>query len=155
MFFHHANPIVRKVFFIFLLVVLLMGGWWLGQRNTEAINFHAVPDHSIIDWQLEGESLQVEIVNTPKSIEDGLGGQEGLETDGMLFVFNRPTTPIFWMKGMLFPIDIVWISDGKIVGIESNAQPPEAGETTDQLERFSAPQSVDMVLETAPGRLEQ
>ncbi len=42
----------------------------------------------------------------------------------MLFVFDKPDIYSFWMKDMLFPIDMIWISeDGKVVYIERDARP--------------------------------
>lgn len=46
------------------------------------------------------------------------------ENEGMVFVFKREFFPRFWMFGMRFPIDIIWIdSKKKIVDITSNAKP--------------------------------
>ena len=94
------------------------------------------------------------MANTLASITQGLSGRTGLDgIDGMLFVFDQPAIRTFWMKGMAMPIDIIWLYQGKVVGIERNVQPPPEGTTDQALERYLAPQVVDMVLETAPGRL--
>lgn len=55
----------------------------------------------------------------------GLGGVTYLaENEGMLFDFYYTAPPTaFWMKGMLMPIDIIWIKDGKVIQIDANAQP--------------------------------
>jgi len=46
------------------------------------------------------------------------------EDEGMFFVFNRECFPRFWMLGMRFPIDIIWInSKNRIVDITKNAKP--------------------------------
>lgn len=37
---------------------------------------------------------------------------------GMLFVFPEEDRYPFWMKGMQFDLDIIWIKGGKIAGIE-------------------------------------
>ena len=43
---------------------------------------------------------------------------------GMLFVFDQPDYHSFWMKDMLFAIDIIWIDENKkIVDITHNAEP--------------------------------
>jgi len=46
------------------------------------------------------------------------------ENEGMIFVFKKESSPKFWMLGMRFPIDMIWI-DGKkkIVDITVNADP--------------------------------
>jgi hypothetical protein len=97
--------------------------------------------------------LSVEIVNTEISREKGLSGRTSLPTDsGMLFVFEtKKVSPIFWMKGMLFPLDIIWIADGKIVKIDKNVQAPSANTPDDKLKKFSSNQPVDYVLEVNAG----
>lgn len=60
-------------------------------------------------------------------------GRERLDdSQGMLFIYQTDATPGFWMRGMLIPLDIVWIdADGVVAGIErevppapSTAEPP-------------------------------
>jgi hypothetical protein len=124
------------------------------QSDQQPTDLLSLPDHSLTEFRLGGQTLTVEVVNTPESITQGLAGRESWEADGMLFVFDQPAQPVFWMKGMVVPIDIIWLTDGQIVGIERNVQAPESGTPDDQLARFPAPQVVDMVLETAPYLIE-
>jgi uncharacterized membrane protein (UPF0127 family) len=44
----------------------------------------------------------------------------------MAFPYNGPGLRGIWMKGMLIPIDILWIREGRIVAIEANVPPPSA-----------------------------
>ena len=64
--------------------------------------------------------VKVEIANTTELQEKGLGGRKALAKDsGMLFVFAEPGEYGFWMKDMLFPLDIIWVSsDFHITHIE-------------------------------------
>jgi len=40
-----------------------------------------------------------------------LGGRLWLSAhQGMLFVYQTPARQCFWMKDMLFPIDIIWVN---------------------------------------------
>ncbi|MBI2612436.1 DUF192 domain-containing protein [Candidatus Kaiserbacteria bacterium] len=75
--------------------------------------------------QIKDRTIRVEIADTSGERERGLSGKEGLaEDEGMLFVFEEDGRPAFWMKDMLFAIDILWISsDGAIVHIEENVAP--------------------------------
>jgi uncharacterized membrane protein (UPF0127 family) len=42
----------------------------------------------------------------------------------MLFIFDKPGKYGFWMKDMLFSIDMVWVSeDGLVVNVERNVTP--------------------------------
>ena len=52
------------------------------------------------------------------------------------------------MKGMLQPIDIIWIKDDIIVGISDNLPVPKAGE---ELDYYYPPSEMNRVLEVAAG----
>ena len=75
--------------------------------------------------QLDGQTIHVAVVDTPVARQRGLSGRQGLAGDeGMLFVFPQNGRYSFWMKDMLFVIDIVWISaDGSIVDMVQNVSP--------------------------------
>lgn len=80
--------------------------------------------------------------------EKGLAGVTNLGiNDGLLFIFPSAGNYGFWMKGMLIPIDLIWIADGKIVGFEENMQPPAPGTPDQNLKVYYPPQAVDKVLE--------
>jgi len=55
----------------------------------------------------------------------GLSGRKSLEENqGMLFVYKNPKEISIWMKGMKFPLDIIWLgADKKVVYIEREAKP--------------------------------
>ncbi|MGB9707015.1 MAG: DUF192 domain-containing protein [Microgenomates group bacterium] len=68
----------------------------------------------------------VEIAKTPQQKERGLSGRDFLpENQGMIFVFEKPDFLGFWMKGMKFPLDFVWIKDNKVVEISENIKPED------------------------------
>jgi len=75
--------------------------------------------------QLAGQELRVSVVSTPETRARGLGGRTGLASDeGMLFAFDSDAKYMFWMKDMLFSIDILWLSDdGVVVDIRENVSP--------------------------------
>lgn len=92
--------------------------------------------------------LLIELSQATKQWEKGLSGRTDLgELDGMLFVFPQYHIPIFWMKDMQFPIDMIWISGGKVVDISSSVPV----ETSDKLPTYSPKIPVNMVLETRAG----
>ena len=54
--------------------------------------------------------VRVELAETAVDHARGLGGHAPLGmTDGMIFVFQTPGFYTFWMKGMTFNLDIMWI----------------------------------------------
>lgn len=62
--------------------------------------------------------LLCEISKTTADLSLGLAGRSGLAWDnGMLFLYPPTTGRAFWMKGCKIPLDIAFISRGKITGI--------------------------------------
>lgn len=55
------------------------------------------------------KKLKVEVVDTAKKITTGLSYRSEIGSDGMLFVMPSRGVPSFWMKGMRFPLDLVWV----------------------------------------------
>lgn len=72
-----------------------------------------------------GALISAEIAETPEKRALGLSGRKTLgKNEGMLFVFDEPGIYSFWMKDMLFPIDIIWLDEGfRVVAIAENAAP--------------------------------
>jgi len=71
---------------------------------------------------LAGSQLQVEVANNAPRRAKGLSGRAQLrEGHGMLFPYARPDRYGFWMQGMRFDIDIVWIRGGRVVDITHRA----------------------------------
>ena len=72
-----------------------------------------------------GKSVfKVEVANTFMSRGKGLSGHAPLTANqGMLFVFSSPSAGAFWMQGMTFPLDFVWIKNGVVMGVTENARP--------------------------------
>lgn len=98
--------------------------------------------------------LHVEIAQTSDQITKGLGDRNTLGSDGMLFILPRKQIPQFWMKGMRFNLDFVWIENGTIVALTPNvnAQPniPDV-----QLTIYSPGILVDWVLELPEGTIQK
>jgi uncharacterized membrane protein (UPF0127 family) len=105
---------------------------------------------------LPGGAVYAEIVDTPISRAKGLSGRRGLAPDeAMLFVFDYPGKYGFWMKDMLFPIDIVWISeDGTVVHIERNISPDTYSKQAPPQTFMNTPDA-KYVLELASGQAER
>lgn len=97
-------------------------------------------------------AFDVEMATTMVEQACGLSGREGLnDNQGMLFPFGSGGTQTFWMKDMKFAIDMIWISDGRVVGFAQDAQAPASGTQIWQLQLYSSPPNVDTVLEVNAG----
>jgi uncharacterized membrane protein (UPF0127 family) len=62
---------------------------------------------------------------TLEGFKEGLDIKHNLkENEAMLFYFQQPGKYPFWMHGMKFPIDIIWIDGSKrVIHIEHDLQP--------------------------------
>ena len=77
------------------------------------------------------KTFVVDLAISPAERTRGLMGRSELHVDeGMLFIYSEDVTPAFWMKGMLIPLDIVWIDvKRKVVNISENVPTVTTGVT--------------------------
>lgn len=93
--------------------------------------------------------FDAEVADTPERKSRGLAGHEPLGPDeGMVFAYDRAGLYAFWMKGMTFDIDIVWIHADRVVGI-SHDVPFET--PTGRPPIYRPPEPADLILELAAG----
>jgi hypothetical protein len=96
--------------------------------------------------------LTVDLAIDPWEQTLGLGYRNGLEPGtGMLFINDTARNQTFWMKGMRFCLDIIWIVDGQITGAAENACPDPEGTPDADRARFQSGQPVTHILEVPAG----
>ncbi len=102
--------------------------------------------------EINGARIIAEVARTPQEQSRGLSGRLSIAPDaGMLFLFQRADRHAFWMRGMLIPIDIIWIQNGRVIWIEEGVD-PQVGSPVGELRRYTPPEPADTVLELAAGR---
>ncbi|MGY6705881.1 DUF192 domain-containing protein [Roseinatronobacter sp.] len=75
------------------------------------------------DW---GQArFRVEVADTEALRAQGLMNRENLaRSAGMLFIFDAPTSPSFWMRNTLIPLDMIFVDPtGAVTHIHENAIP--------------------------------
>lgn len=137
-----------KIKFILILSAAVIFSTLILLQGSKIDNaLHIQPSVKINDIAIE-----VDIADNKQERSQGLSGRDSLaENEGMLFVFERHTTPTFWMKDMNFPIDIIWISDERIVQIDESVPNPEPGTSLSKLPLYAPSQPVNYVLEVNAG----
>lgn len=72
-----------------------------------------------------GIKINAVIADTEEERTTGLSGYDSLSSgEGMLFVFQEPDIYGFWMEGMKFALDIIWVNENKeIIYVEENVLP--------------------------------
>lgn len=102
---------------------------------------------------INGKDVTVEIADTPLRRARGLSGRPSLAPDrGMLFVHDAPGRYAYWMGGMKFPLDIVWIRDGEVVDVVT-LQNPTASSAA--IASYMPVADADRVLELNAGMAER
>lgn len=100
-------------------------------------------------------TFSVLLANTPQLAYRGLSDRPNLGSyGGMLFVFPTTQERTFVMRDMLFPLDMVWVSEGVITDITPHL-PLEPGATNDTLTPYTGKLPVNMVLEVASGTVDR
>ena len=98
-----------------------------------------------------GVAVTLELADTQAERVQGLSGHAPLAQDGgMLFLHDEKKVQGYWMKDMLFAIDLIWIDGDTVVGFQEDAQPEDPARTI-----YYSPVPVDGVLEVSAGFVAQ
>lgn len=109
------------------------------------VSLSLIPDKKIRAVRIGDDEFSTEIADTREEKERGLSEREKIcDKCAMLFPFDDEDMYAFWMKGMRFDIDIVWVRDNKIIGISKNI----SRASTDN---FFPPSPADVVIELNAG----
>ncbi len=115
------------------------------------ISFFMIPSKPRV-WTtltISNIKLTVEIADDLGEQTQGLSGRESLcETCGMLFIYDQPQIQSFWMRGMQFPLDIIFIRGGQIVELAEHVPVPIPGL---EIPKIQSREEADMVLEVNAG----
>jgi uncharacterized membrane protein (UPF0127 family) len=132
-------------FFIFSFAILL------AMKDPTRSETLSCPDFNQTTLTINQYSFNIALAITPAQQIQGLSGCKNIpENSGLLFPFSEKKIASFWMKEMFVPIDIIWISDGKVVGIEHNVKEPSNFKETN-LPTYSPAQPINAVLELPAG----
>ena len=102
-------------------------------------------------------AFRAEVASEPAERFKGLSGRGSLPPlTGMLFVFESGRTSSFWMRGMLFPLDFIWIGgDCTVVDTTLNAPAPAAGTADSALATYLPATPAAYTFEVNAGEVEQ
>lgn len=139
---------MKKIILITILIVLVL---------IVFLNRNYPP--KIAKIKIGENYYNVEIARTDSEKMQGLAGHKPLKNnEGMLFEIGKNGSSSFWMKGMSFPIDIVWIKNNKVIYIIENAPIPKLGQEDSLLSVYQPPKEnkeVDYVLEIKTGEVQR
>ena len=145
---------MKKVFIYIALTALfivwisiLTNNFKVSKNNSNQVN------PSLPQIKVGMTNITVELAMTQEARQKGLSGRDSLDANsGMLFTFDQTNTVrSFWMKDMKFPLDFIWIKDGKVVQIDKNISVPAAGTEDSKLTIYTSQMPIDYVLEVNAG----
>jgi len=98
-------------------------------------------------------SFTAEVAATPASRATGLSYRDAMADDqAMWFDFGQPAMTSFWMKGMRFPLDMVWVGDDlRVIEVTANVPSPSPGTPEGQLPLYRPASPFRFVLEINAG----
>lgn len=149
--------LMSKRLLVIIVVIVIGAGLliWRERQNDQRPVLQASSEQQLTTTSVKvGErTYDVEVAASSEDQHIGLSDRDSMpEMSGMIFPFSPPEKVSFWMWNMRFPIDIVWIKNGKVVGITENLPVPASGAAAEDLPTFSPPEEVDYVLELNAGQ---
>ncbi len=116
---------MKKLYIIIIIVISLLAVVFLVFPRIIHNNGDGVLGVQVSTVEIKGTMFTVDVVSTTAERNRGLSVRKKIATDeGMLFVFEKSGVYPFWMKGMKFPIDIIWINEElQVVYLKENALP--------------------------------
>src|SRR3989344_6034737 len=138
----------------FILVAITFIALYLATSKTPTIpglvQHSAEPENNQLT--IGGTTINIELADTADERKRGLSGRQSLAADtGLLFVYDKPGLYAYWMKGVNFPLDFIWIKNGRVVDLLKNIPVAEPNTSDESLPRYLPNQEIDTVLETNAG----
>jgi len=136
-----------SVFIISFLIIFAGLYWFLIKSKSGPLKQMQI--------SVGSQTFSVEVADSLKSRAKGLSERESMEEKtGMYFIFPIKAKYSIWMKDMYFPLDIVWIADGKVVGFKELAETPGSNDLL-ELPTYYPPEPVNAVLELNAGSVKK
>lgn len=150
----------KKTIFV-LVIILIIAGLFFSRKifrpsfqpsAEETIGVEKTDNAAPGTVRINDKIIKIEIAASLAAQYQGLSDRPSLCADcGMLFIFDNKQEQEFVMRKMNFPLDIIFIADGKIKKIAANL-PPE-GENPKNI--YSSGEAVNWVLEINGGSAEK
>jgi len=143
----------RRTIFVLVIALSFLPSGVLAKPAVPVWRDHHPWSTNVATVTVGGVPIQAEIADTTQLQTRGLGYRDGLAPGtGMLFDFGSASPHTFWMKGMRFCLDIIWIEGGQITGAAESVCPQPNTPDAD-LSRYSSGVPVSYVLEVDAGTM--
>jgi uncharacterized protein len=128
-------PSFKKIILIAIIVLIVAGAagvaypYFLSLRGENAekkiVIHQAIDENKPFIIESKGVQIKADIADTEAERRQGLSGAQYLnDNEGKFFIFEKAGYHSFWMKDMLFPIDIIFLDESMVVvDIKKNISP--------------------------------
>lgn len=131
---------------VILLILLILGGVLYVAYMMETKPLAGYDTKTI---RMGDTELVVFVADTQEKRTQGLMNISELEANmGMIFIFPDSSARTFWNKNTLLPLDIIWVSNGNVVGTSSL---PSILQSGNRITSVPSPEVVDTVVEVNAG----
>lgn len=140
-------------FILLLIVIAVVFIFFSPTGQSQKIDLPFLPQVAISKiLEINGSKLKVEIADTESKRSKGLSGRDSIASDsGMLFIYPIVGKHVFWMKGMKFPLDFVWMNGEKVIDLIPGIPPPARGQKDADLPLYTSKGDADKILEVNVG----
>ena len=133
---------------ILLILILLVAGYFVFFYKNKTKEQGQL---NMAEMKVGEAKLTVELADDLSEQIQGLSDRNSLCRDcGMLFIYSEEKVQNFWMRGMHFDLDFLFIRGGKVTEIKENIPAPSVNNPANIVSIQSREQA-DMVLEVNAG----
>lgn len=145
----------KFIFQAVFLIIIIFGGLAIYTSQITNLPFITAPKTTKVEALIINNSkINIEVADTQEKRSKGLGGRDSLaSSSGMLFIFQKEDKYPFWMKGLNFPLDFIWIKQDTVLDLLSDVPPPVPNQTDQSLPIYSSKVPINKVLEVPAGTI--
>jgi uncharacterized membrane protein (UPF0127 family) len=147
---------MKRYAFVLFVALLALAGCGSDDSSPQAAGTATEPTAATplpdpVQVRVGDATVTADVADDDAERSLGLGQRKHLGRDaGMYFVLTN-ASPTFWMKGMLIPLDMIWIKDGRVVDVSARVPKPRPGTPESELPIYSPDSPADRVLEVNSG----
>ncbi|GAA0651598.1 DUF192 domain-containing protein [Salarchaeum japonicum] len=95
---------------VFVAALAGVGVWWFAGDGVSRA-------HVTVETANDSVVLEMVVADTARERYEGLSGTASLPADGMVFRYASVGERAYVMRGMNYPIDIVFVADGEVTAV--------------------------------------
>jgi uncharacterized membrane protein (UPF0127 family) len=143
---HRHLLTIGIIFLLAIIVTIVFNQFHEEQESPNFSTTKSTPTQKIKSISIGDKILNVELATTPNEWQAGLSNRPSLDSNaGMLFIFPVSEMRNFWMKDTLIPLDIIWVNNNTVIGIDRMFPEPTSPEF--DLKRYYSPSESNAVIE--------